>query len=203
MQSQITTVDASEYTESLKQIWAGSWRAVLLAERMGVPKAMNLSTREWVESLGGYVKLSIPERREAAKELIEQEGMSTREAAAVLGVDDKTVRNDLKPPAEKSAPASAPQVQPEPLPAEKSAPAALDLEDLDDGSVATAKLRATFRDRLYQAGRLMELKADAIAEAVDSDDEDALRRFGRSLSEWLARFEDARPKGLRVVGGKK
>ena len=187
MQSQITTVDASEYTESLKQIWAGSWRAVLLAERMGVPKAMNLSTREWVESLGGYVKMSIPERREAAKELIEQEGMSTREAAAVLGVDHSTIARDTAPVAKATTEPAEP----------------LDLEDIDDGSVATAKLRATFRDRLYQAGRLMELKADAIAEAVDSDDEDALRRFGRSLSEWLDRFENARPKGLRVVGGKK
>jgi DNA-binding NarL/FixJ family response regulator len=47
----------------------------------------------------GYAKMSIPERRDAVAELID-EGNSNREIANVLGVDEKTVRND----AEKSAP---------------------------------------------------------------------------------------------------
>jgi hypothetical protein len=41
----------------------------------------------------GYVRLSIPERREAVAELTE-DGMSNRDQAAVLGVDQTTVRRD-------------------------------------------------------------------------------------------------------------
>lgn len=86
--------EAEEYTESLAQIFAGSWRQIALAERIGVPKAFGLTTREWVEErLGGYVKLSIPDRREAVAEL-EEEGMSTREIGNVLGVDHATAARD-------------------------------------------------------------------------------------------------------------
>jgi phage N-6-adenine-methyltransferase len=102
--------DAEEYSQSLGQIMGGSWRQIELAKKLGVPSALGLKVTEWVEKhLGGYVRLSIPERREAVKELTEQ-GQSTREIGEVLGVDHKTVVNDLKAGGENSPTAlEAPQ----------------------------------------------------------------------------------------------
>lgn len=88
--------DAEEYTQSLGQIVGGSWRQIALAKRLGVPKALGLDTETWVrERLGGYIRLSIDERREAVKNLTE-DGHSTREVAEVLGVSNVTVFNDVK-----------------------------------------------------------------------------------------------------------
>ena len=94
--------DAEEYTQALGQVVAGGYRQVALGERLGVPDALGLTTREWVEQrLGGYVRLSIPERREAVAELT-AEGMTQREVADVLGVDPMTVNRDLRPPVENA-----------------------------------------------------------------------------------------------------
>lgn len=88
--------DAEEFTQSLGQIVSGSWRQIALAERMGVPAALGMSTKEWVNNrLGGYIRLSIEERREAVKDLTE-EGFSTREAGEILGVSNATVSTDVK-----------------------------------------------------------------------------------------------------------
>jgi hypothetical protein len=48
------------------------------------------------QRLGGYIRLSIEERREAVAELTEGEGLSNRETADVLGVDSATVDRDRK-----------------------------------------------------------------------------------------------------------
>ncbi len=86
--------DAEEYTQSLGQIVSGSWRQIALAKRLGVPKALGLSTEQWVnDRLGGYVRMNVEDRREAVKELA-GEGFSGREIGAVLGVDESTVRED-------------------------------------------------------------------------------------------------------------
>lgn len=88
--------DAEEYTQSLGQICAGSWRQIALAKKLGVPKALNLSTEQWVqERLGGYIKLSIPDRQEAVKDLT-AEGHGLREVGDILGVSHQTVANDVK-----------------------------------------------------------------------------------------------------------
>jgi hypothetical protein len=93
----VNSNDAEEFTQALGQIVAGSWRQIALADRLGVPAALGLSTREWVEQrLGGYLRLSIPERREAVAELV-GDGMTQREAADVLGVGSGTVARDLAP----------------------------------------------------------------------------------------------------------
>jgi hypothetical protein len=76
--------DAEEYTQSLGQIVSG----------LGVPKALGLSTEQWVQDrLGGYVRMSISERREAVLELAAN-GHSSREIGEVLGVDQSTVVRD-------------------------------------------------------------------------------------------------------------
>lgn len=94
--------DAEEFTQSLGQIVGGSWRQIALAKRLGVPEALGLETEQWVrERLGGYVKMSIPERRGAVEELA-AEGHSNREIGNLLGVDEGTVRGDRR--AENSAP---------------------------------------------------------------------------------------------------
>lgn len=88
--------DAEEYTQSLGQIVTGSWRQIAWAERNGVPKALGLTTREWVtERLGGYIKLEIEDRREAVRELAAN-GMSQREIGDVLGVSPGTVNADVQ-----------------------------------------------------------------------------------------------------------
>jgi hypothetical protein len=87
--------DAEEYTQSLSLTVAGSWRFIALAKRLGVPKALGLSVDEWVkDKLGGHVKRSIAERREAALEL-KADGLSNVAIAEVLGVREGTIRNDL------------------------------------------------------------------------------------------------------------
>ncbi len=88
--------DAEEFTQSLGQILGGTWRQIAWADRQGIPKVMGYeNTRDWVkEELGGYVQLSMEDRREAVLELTE-DGLSTREAAGVLGVGKSTVAEDL------------------------------------------------------------------------------------------------------------
>lgn len=105
----INADDAEEYTQALGQVVAGGWRQIALGERLGVPEALGLSTREWVEQrLGGYVRLSIPERRDAAKELA-AEGMTEREVADVLGTSQPTVHRDLQPEPDSDESESEPE----------------------------------------------------------------------------------------------
>lgn len=87
--------DAEEFTQSLGQIMTGSWRQIALAKRLGVPEALGLETDEWVrQRLGGYIRMSVPERREAVRELTD-EGFKQREVAEVLGVDQSQVSRDV------------------------------------------------------------------------------------------------------------
>jgi predicted transcriptional regulator len=87
--------DAEEFTQSLGQIVGGSWRQIALADRLGVPKALGLSLEAWVKQrLGGYIRLAVDDRRQAVIEL-SAEGHSQRQIASVLGVDQKTISNDL------------------------------------------------------------------------------------------------------------
>ena len=88
--------DAEEFTQSLGQIVGGSWRQIALAKRLGVPQALGLGVDEWVNKrLGGYIKMTIEDRRKAAGELA-TEGDSSRAIGEVLGVDHVTVLNDLR-----------------------------------------------------------------------------------------------------------
>jgi N6-adenosine-specific RNA methylase IME4 len=83
--------DAEEYTQSLGQIVAGSWRQIGLAKRLGVPKALGLTTEQWVnDRLGGYVRMSVADARKAVTEL-SQEGHSIREIAEITGISKSAV----------------------------------------------------------------------------------------------------------------
>jgi hypothetical protein len=92
--SALNAEDAEEYTQALGQVAAGAWRQIALGERLGVPKALKLSTKEWVEQrLGGYIRLTVEERRRAVAEL-DGEGMGPRAIGRVLGVSPQTVLRD-------------------------------------------------------------------------------------------------------------
>lgn len=139
----ISPEDAEELTQSLGQIVGGSYRQVATLTRMGVPKALGLSTQEWVDTrLGGYVRMSIEDRREAVKELLD-EGFSQRQAAEIIGVAEGTVRNDkaaqncaLEPEPTHTEQAqsdgSAQNYAPEPEPEEDIFDGALDVEIVED-----------------------------------------------------------------------
>jgi len=103
----VTPDDAEEYTQALGQVFSGGWRQIHLGQRLGVPKALGLSVQDWVtQRLGGYVQLGIPDRRQAVIELV-AEGLPNTQIAAVLGVNEKTVRRD-----HASANAEAHQLKP-------------------------------------------------------------------------------------------
>lgn len=90
--------DAEEYTQSVGQVIAGGWRQIALGQRLGVPQALKLTTEQWVNGrLGGYVKYSVEERKAAVQELA-ADGRSERDIKGVLGVNRKTVRQDLGKP---------------------------------------------------------------------------------------------------------
>jgi hypothetical protein len=60
-----------------------------------VSSAAGLSTEQWVkERLGGYIKLAVPDRREAVANLA-AEGHSTREIGEILGVSKDTAARDV------------------------------------------------------------------------------------------------------------
>lgn len=99
----ISIEDAEEYTLALAQVGAGWWRQRALGIRLGVPRALGLSIEDWSERLGGYVRMAIPERREAAAELV-AEGFTQRETAAILGISQPTVNRDLAPDSDESEP---------------------------------------------------------------------------------------------------
>jgi hypothetical protein len=74
----------------------GAGRQISLAKRLGVPQALGLSIEEWVnDRLGGYVRMSIEDRREAVRNLT-AEDYSTREIADIVGVSHVTVADDVK-----------------------------------------------------------------------------------------------------------
>jgi transcriptional regulator with XRE-family HTH domain len=97
---QMAAEDAEEYTAALGQIMSGGWRQIALAQRLGVPAALDMTTEAWVrERIGGYVRLGLDERREAARALTDPDGdfgLTQRETADVLGVNQATVSRDLR-----------------------------------------------------------------------------------------------------------
>lgn len=95
-ETSMSVEDALEYSDSLAQIGQGWYRQIAWAFRQDIPERLGLSRREWAEKYHGYLKLPIPERREAVAELAAT-GMSQREIADAIGVSEATVNRDLAP----------------------------------------------------------------------------------------------------------
>lgn len=118
--------DAEELTQSVGQSVSGAWRTIARLQKMGVPKALGLTTEEWVQKrLGGYVKIAAAERYDAAVEL-KAKGHSTRQIGAALGVDEKTIRRDKRGGAANAARAGKKGQGKKAVAAAKAAPAPLD-----------------------------------------------------------------------------
>ena len=219
----ISADDAEEYTAGLGQIVSGSWRQVALGVRLGVPQALGLSTRDWVEDrLGGYVRMSIPDRREAVAELTD-EGHSQREAADIVGVSQKTVDRDLDEPESKDSearpesqesgdlpptPESKDSKTREPEPADQLPDteqreldeALADHVDRDE-SVQNAKFLAALTKQLKAFTGIKEFEPEHVAEVADELLLANINHAVESLTAWRDDVSDARGAGLRLMKG--
>lgn len=138
----MTPGDAEEYTQSLGQIGGGLWRQVLWAQRMGVPAALGLSLRDWVDKrLGGYVRMAVEERQQVVAQLTASpkdggEGLTQAQAAEVVGVTQQQVSNDLtnlgRPPRQ---PAENQQVGPSLFDSDDHAATNISNDDLPDPAI--------------------------------------------------------------------
>lgn len=206
--------EAEAFSSGIGMVVGGSYMLILHAKQQGVPEALGMTLPEWVNAyLGGYTKMAIKARKEVVKELI-GEGMSQRQIAEVVGVDEKTVRNDAS--AEKSArtPKKARQRgQDQEVGAEKSAPvevidlqtgetltqAALEDDPRIAGSdrVRTTALRAQYSDAVYTiTAKLLPLDPDVTARVMS--DRVGTDRFIADLRGWLDRYEAARRRASTI-----
>lgn len=206
--------DAEEFTAALGNVFQGGARLIAHAHRQGVPAAMGLTTREWVQThLGGYMRLAIEERRELVAELAAEDDLSQRDIAAILGVDHKTVGNDLRARGENSpdAPASArAEALDNSLRGENSpdaAPAGEQAEQQEDPDVPDPlgtgdrwRLRHMVARGLNQFSQnVLVLDPWIAADACDGEQAETVIRFRREAQGWLDAFEQATERGLRAV----
>jgi DNA N-6-adenine-methyltransferase (Dam) len=91
---------AEEFTAALGQVLAGGLRLAEWGQDMGIPAALNLSAEEWAQKkLKGHIMWDDDdERRLVSKHLIVVLGLSSRKAAAIMGVSHQTVLNDVNGP---------------------------------------------------------------------------------------------------------
>lgn len=151
--------DAEEFTRALGQIVAGSWRQISLAKRLGVPKALGLSTEKWVqERLGGYVRMSVAERRETVANAT-AEGHSAHQIAEFIGVSHDTVSRDV---------ANATVI---------NAVAALAADDSIRTAIDAERMRAE-----KEAERLAKRDGDQIDDGCTVEDLNALIAAGKKFS---------------------
>jgi hypothetical protein len=200
--------DAEEYTRALGQIMSGGWRQIALAQRLGVPEAIGMTTDAWVrDRIGGYVRLGLDERREAVKELTDPEGefqYSQRGAAEILGVDHRTVGNDLRR-GEYSPPTSAPASSGGDSGGEYSPPEESP-EPTGEPSLADVGAEASYPDEDSTAMPTVGDVADGVAAAWDDEGAAADQAFDTRLRAmrnvrigWL-RFISEHPPAAFVDG---
>jgi hypothetical protein len=208
----MTPDEAEEYTQSLGQIVGGTWRQVAWAERQGIPAALGLSLREWVsDRLGGYVRLEVPERREAVAELAD-EGMSQREIGDVLGVDHKTVGRDLgaSAPTELDVPEEPQVTEPgdtkpgaDAPPDEPEGDAALEDAILSSPDLQRGRWQTAFMGAIAKSfGALSPFDVRDVAQNADEDLLEELDRLAKDITNYAQRVRKLRPATeLRSISG--
>lgn len=163
----VTEDDAREFSENLAQIGQGWYRQIAWAFRMEIPAMLGLGRREWAEQFHGYLKLPIPERREAVAELA-AEGMSHREIADALGIGKATVTRDLDPGPD-GPPDLAADLADQPIPSVPGPDGPPDLTDYE-AAIAEFPVLATWPDDpaeiVAAAENLRQLPLDRRAEAI-------------------------------------
>lgn len=87
---------AEELTQAVGQSTSGAWRTIAGLKALGVPKALGLTDEEWLKKyLGNYIQLAVAERYDAVI-AAKAAGLSNRQIAKTAGVDEKTIRKDLR-----------------------------------------------------------------------------------------------------------
>jgi hypothetical protein len=180
----MTPEDAEEYTQALGQVVSGGYRAIALGIKLGVSKSLGLSDDEWVRTkLGGVVRLSIPERRNAAKELAD-EGFSQRQIGASLGVSHTTVDRDLggtNVPEDDGVRAQEPAVGGTNVPSDS--PPLLSVVDLETGEIV-----ATADEYLEEQRQEEAESASLIAAVPDPSGTAELWRLRQMVARGLSQF---------------
>ena len=205
----LSAEDAEEYTAALGQVVAGGYRQVALGVRLGVPQALGLTVGDWVEHrLGGYVRLSIPERRAAVAELT-ADGLTQREVAEVLGVGEATVSRDAhvstgsngdghqQPDADDlptgtEAPPAVKELEPSPL-SDAEADALTRNHAAEDAELAALEHRHAYLAELNGVRRLV---ADIAARMPTTYSDDGWLLAVRSAAEDIARIAESIPPRL-------
>lgn len=98
----LSAEEAEEYTRNIGQVAVGNYGLMEFAmHTLQVPKALGLTNDEWVqERLGGYVRISVEQRKTAVAELSgeQSEGgryeRSAKQVAEILGIGESTVQRD-------------------------------------------------------------------------------------------------------------
>lgn len=92
----LTKEDAEQLTQGAAKVFGGQYQQLAVLRSRGVHKLLGFDDfSEYVHKrIGGYVRMSIEERRQAVKELA-NDGLSQREVAEVIGVSQSTVQRDL------------------------------------------------------------------------------------------------------------
>lgn len=168
--------DALELTDALGQIGEGWWRQIAVHMRNQLYRDAGMTREEWVARVGPKLALPIEERRAAVAELTAPEpeggfGLSQRQAADVLGVDHRTVGNDVRagedsPPVPASEAGigedSPPPPRPDPVEAEREKRLVVWVE----------RIRVGLRTLAHMAGYPIP---EAVGERLTAEEVEALR----------------------------
>lgn len=110
--SRLSADEAREYSSSLAKAATGDYELMDFAiNTLDVPGALGMEPTDWADSIGGYIRMSIEDRREAVEELL-AEGRSRTQIATILGISTQTVTRDKAMiEAQKVVTAVAPKAQ--------------------------------------------------------------------------------------------
>lgn len=95
MTEQMSREQAERWVRQQKQLHGAAWENYSLMIEMGVAELLKISPLDLAKELVAGAKLVFEQRTPIEAKLID-EGHSNREIAEALGVDEKTVRNDVR-----------------------------------------------------------------------------------------------------------